>query len=317
MSRHIYFFSNPKLFIYIYYVNILSFFYKIWYSFFPKPTIEIPKDETEIYIETQTKRFLKNFPMLEEDKINKNSNIDMRCYSLESFQKLIKDETNELEPEWKRRLLMESTPRGNIIMYYDIYKQAFAYFSDQHMNYPILNACAMKYVLTYRCIDFFIDGNILPEGIISPFVILQEELEKEEKEKQNEKKRDLGINFKDAPFAKLKTYKISDLVKDKKVYFQLENTKTESMKIQPKNNFRNLGKIANLSLLQKPIKPVFKNPLITCSMDSFDYLTYKNKNSLKIIQILEEKESDIEDEKEDDLFRELNIDYDSTSTNEY
>jgi len=312
MSRNIYFFSNPKLFIYIYYVNILSFFYKIWYSFFPKPilTIKLPKDETEIYIEKQTKRFLKNIPKTEEDRKEKNSNIDSRCYSLDSFQKLITDESNELEQEWKRRFLMESTPRGNIIMYYDIYKQAFAYFSDQHMNYPILNACAMKYVVTYRCIDFFIDGNVLPEGIISPFVILQEELEKEEKEKQNDKKRDLGINFKDAPFAKLKTYKITDLVKEKRVSFQEEKKISESTKIQPNNIFRNLGKIANLSLLQKPLKPVLKNSNITCPIESFDYLTYKN--SLKIINILEEKESDTED----DLFRELDINYDSTSTNE-
>jgi hypothetical protein len=310
MSRHIYFFSNPKLFIYIYYVNILSFLYKVWYSFFPKPVLEKIKDETEIYIENQTQRFLNNFPKTEEERKEKNSNIDTRCYSLKSFQKLITDESNELEPEWKSRFLMESTPRGNIIMFYDIYKQAFAYFSDQHMNYPILNACAMKYVLTYRCFDFFIDGNILPDGIISPFVILQEELEKEEKEKLNGKKRDLGINFKDAPFAKLKTYKITDLVKEKKVIFQED--KPISTKIQPQNIFRYLGKIANLSLLQKPVKPVFKNLSITCPIESFDYLTYKNR--VKLINILEEKES--EDEKEDDLFRELDVNYDSTSTNE-
>lgn len=310
MPRNIYFFSNPKLFMYVYYVNILSFLFKLWYSFFPKPVLEKIKDETEIYIEKQTKQFLKNIPNTEEERKEKNSNIDSRCYSLDSFQKLITDESNELEQEWKRRFLMESTPRGNIIMFYDIYKQAFAYFSDQHMNYPILNACAMKYVLTYRCIDFFIDGNVLPEGIISPFVLLQEELEKEEKEKQNDKKRDLGINFKDAPFAKLKTYKITDLVKEKKVSFSDENKKSESMKIQPNNIFRNLGKIANLSLLQKPLKRVLKNPNITCPIESFDYLTYKNR--LKLINILEEKESDIEE----DLFRELDIDYDSTSTKE-
>jgi flagellar biosynthesis GTPase FlhF len=93
-----------------------------------------------------------------------------------------------LELQWKRRLLHESTPRGNIIMYYDIYKQAFTYVSDQQMNYDILNACAMKYVRIFRCLDFFVDVNILPSGYISPFSLLQEEMDKKEMEAALEKK---------------------------------------------------------------------------------------------------------------------------------
>jgi hypothetical protein len=163
-------------------VNFIAFFYRIWFSFFPKPSLEIPKDDTEKYIEKQTSDFLRIFLLTEEERREWNGNIDKSCYSLESFQELIKEETNELELEWKRRLLIESTPRGNIIMFYDMFKQAFAYVSDQHMNYPILNACAMKYVRMYRCIDFFVDGNILPDNVVSPFVLLQEEAEKREKE---------------------------------------------------------------------------------------------------------------------------------------
>lgn len=272
--KKIYFFSNPKLYVYIYYVNIVAFFYRLWYRFFPRPSIQIPKDETQIYIDKKTDQFLKIYPKTEEERKKGNANIDERCYSLESFQKLILEESNELEPEWKRRLLFETTPRGNVIMYYDMFKQSFAYVSDQHMNYGILNACAMKYVQMYRCIDFFLDGNILPEGIVSPFVLLQEEEEKKDKEKQGEKKRELGINFKDAPFAKLKTYKINDLVSEKK----RKDIHTENnSKPKPKNSFRNLGKISNLSLLQKPTKPIFKNPLISCPVESFDYLAYKKQ----------------------------------------
>lgn len=275
--KQIYFFSNPKLYLYIYYVNIVRLFYRIWYSIFPKPTIEIPKDDTQIYIDKKTERFLKNFPKTEEERKKGNENIDERCYSLESFQKLIIEETNELEPEWKRRLLFETTPRGNVIMYYDMFKQAFAYVSDQHMNYGILNACAMKYVEMYRCMDFFLDENVLPEGVISPFTLLQEEEEKKEKEKQSEKKRELGIDFKNAPFAKLKTYKINDIVNEKKRKdITTENKTKANSKPKPKNSFRNLGKISNLSLLQKPKKPIFTNPLISCPVESFDYLAYKN-----------------------------------------
>lgn len=300
MPRNIYFFSDPKLYIYIYYVNFIAFFYRIWYSIFPRPFLEIPKDDTQLYIDEKTEQFLKIYPRTEEERKTCNRNIDERCYSLESFQKLIQDETNELEPEWKRRLLFENTPRGNIIMYYDMYKQAFAYVSDQHMNYSILNACAMKYVQIYRCIDFFLDGNILPDDIISPFVLLQEESEKIEKEKQSEKKKEIGVNFNNAPFAKLKTYRDSELIKDKKVSFKENNIPKMIAKIKPKNIFRYLGKISNLSLLQKPKKVIIKNPLISGPMSSFDYLEYKNQCKKKVL--------------EDDFFRELNIDYDSTSS---
>ena len=307
MSRNIYFFSNPKLYVYIYYVNFIAFFYRIWFSFFPLPTVQIPKDDTQIYIEKQTERFLKNFPKTEEDRKKGNANIDKRCYSLESFAELIKEETNELEPEWKRRIMMESTPRGNIIMYYDIYKQAFAYVSDQHMNYPILNACAMKYVQTYFCVDFFLDGNILPEGVVSPFILLQEESEKREKEKQTEKKRDLGIQFHNAPFAKLKTYYgIKEIISEKKIIHS-EKTKTDPL---PSNIFRYLGKISNLSLLQKIKKPVLINSKINCSLESFDYLAYKNRFKN---EYFEEKEEKLEEEKKDHI-TELDLDYDSTST---
>jgi len=297
MGRKIYFFSNPKLYLYIYYVNIVALFSRIWFHFFPKPALEIPKDETLLFIEKQTDRFLYLFTLPDEERNLWNKNIDDRMYSLDSFQKLMLDETNELEPEWKRRILMVSTPRGNVIMFYDIYKQAFAYVSDQHMNYPILNACAMKYVEIYNCIDFFIDGNVLPEGFVSPFVLLQEEAEKREKEKQVEKKKEMGIHLGNAPFAKLKTYKVSD-------------EKQEPVKIQPTNIFRYLGKISNLSLLQKIKKPVKVNPLITCPIESFDYLSYKNRMNIQMNEASGVKASANDDS---DSVRELDIDYDSTS----
>jgi hypothetical protein len=281
-------------------VNIVALFSRIWFHFFPKPALEIPKDETLLFIEKQTDRFLYLFTLPDEERNLWNKNIDDRMYSLDSFQKLMLDETNELEPEWKRRILMVSTPRGNVIMFYDIYKQAFAYVSDQHMNYPILNACAMKYVEIYNCIDFFIDGNVLPEGFVSPFVLLQEEAEKREKEKQVEKKKEMGIHLGNAPFAKLKTYKVSD-------------EKQEPVKIQPTNIFRYLGKISNLSLLQKIKKPVKVNPLITCPIESFDYLSYKNRMNIQMNEASGVKASANDDS---DSVRELDIDYDSTSTME-
>ena len=316
------------------YIYMISFFYKIWCFFninnlpsSSSPEEEV-KDETQLYIEKNKNEFLELFPLDEESKKTWNSNIDERCYSLETFEKLVIEDKNELEPEWKRRLMYENTPRGNIIMYYDIYKQAFAYVSDQHINYSILNACAMKYVRLYRCLDFFVDVHVLPEGVVSPFSLMQEEADRREKEKSKEKKKELGIDFKDAPFAKLKTYRDPNPNLNTKENKENNDKKIETTpKLEYKNNFRYLGKISNLSILQKPdVIPVKQNPLISVPIDSFDYLAYKNMYKKKWVEeeetkdyleekLIEEKSDGLvesEPEKEYEI-EEFNYEYNSDS----
>jgi hypothetical protein len=92
-------------------------------------------------------------------------------------------------------------------MYYDIFKQGFAYYSDQSgVPYKILNAVAMKYVIVFLCRDFFLDDSVLPEGIQSPLLNVFVEDNEEEKRKKREKINALKMNLENAPFAKFKTY---------------------------------------------------------------------------------------------------------------
>jgi hypothetical protein len=239
-------------------------------------------DESAIYVEKQTQRFLE-WRKKETEKEKWNENIDLVCYSLESFQKLVVEENNAFEEKWKRRILIEHTPRGNIIMYYDIFKHAFAYASDQNMPYNILNACAMKYVIMFRCMDFFVDSTILPDDIISPFSLLENEAESSKKKEAIQKKKELGISFKDAPFAKLKSYgnsSSSSSQKDKKTESDSKSkpiSKAGDM-IKYSNNFRNLGKFSNVSFLLKPKKTASNSNSIENNhtyLSSFDYLSYK------------------------------------------
>jgi hypothetical protein len=82
-------------------------------------------------------------------------------YDKDMYFELIKMESNYLEKEWHSRILFETTPRGNIIMFYDPYKLGFNYYCDSNgIPYNILNAVAMKYVLTFYCRDFFVDDRI-------------------------------------------------------------------------------------------------------------------------------------------------------------
>ena len=275
-KKTVQFSSEPLFFLYIYYVHFIAFFLRIYNSLFSKsvslPIIEI--DETQVFIDKQKQIFFDTFFDFENKTIkNKekwNENIDPSCYSIDILSSL--DENNELELQWKRRLLQQTTPRGNIIMYYDFYKQAFAYVSDQQMTYAILNACAMKYVRTFRCFDFFVDVNILPFDFVSPFSIIQEDIEKKEREIIIEKKKEKGVLFDNtAPFLK-------PILKKKEPNYSKPN------KRDYRNTFRYLGKISNLPLLMK-IVPIKKHPVLSIPVESFDYVSFKKMQQQKNLSL--------------------------------
>jgi hypothetical protein len=141
-------------------------------------------------------------------------NIDPLFYNKTDWTEILKKEDNFLEKKWRTKILYESTPRGNIVMYYDAYKLGFAYFSDQNMPYSVLNAVSMKYVITFCCRDLFMDEVVLAD--LSPSAILSKHKEATEQEKTNREKEkgpahrnefsvSNDANAK-SPFAKFKSY---------------------------------------------------------------------------------------------------------------
>ena len=196
-----------------------------------------------------------------------NSNIHPELYCFEKFEKLSKEESEE-ERGWKRRILMQNTPRGNVIMFYDLFRQAFAYFSDVHMNYNTLNQCAMRYVRLYSCRDFFVDTNILPEHHVSPFNEMKKEEEKREKEKVKKKREEKKVNFDSSMFVKAK----------KKV--ELDEKKNQEIYETIKNNFRYLGKLSNWNGLQSVPK---KKVNIRGASDDDEYHHIQNNPNSPIL----------------------------------
>jgi len=98
-----------------------------------------------------------------------NSNIENVFYDKQEYFSIINKKDNEIEKIWRTRILFESTPRGNIIMFYDPYKLGFSYYSDTNgIPYSILNAVAMKYIYIFRCLDFFVD-NKLTDNFLDKF----------------------------------------------------------------------------------------------------------------------------------------------------
>ena len=180
--------------------------------------------------------FLKTFNTNNTDT---NVNIEKEFYVIDHYINVMKDPNNKLEQTWKLRTLIEYTPKYNIIMYYDPYKQGFSYYADiQPISYDILNAVAMKYVTTFRCRDFFVDNGVTENHTNSPFI--QIHMTEKTKKKENDSN---SITTIDGPFVKLKKNNKMNANKD-------DNTKQK--KIYHRNKFIYIGRFRNYSILTKP-----------------------------------------------------------------
>jgi len=193
-----------------------------------KPLLPPPPD----YLQIMKDKFVQCY-----EKEGFNQNIQPEFYDKEQYNETIIRKDNLLDSSWKSRILFENTPQGLVIMLYDAYKQGFAYYSNNNITYPYLNAVAMKYVSQFYCRDFFIDDSIIPKEHSSPFLHIHE-IDK------NEKSTKQKIDVNKGPFAKLKTY-------NKPKPKLIEPVKTENTPTHIKNKFVYLGKIYKFSPLQK------------------------------------------------------------------
>jgi len=268
------------------YFIIYLFFYRIYIIFFPIAKLaHVPSilDITNEYIETRKRIFLESF----DKTIDYNINIEEEFYDKPKYKKIMTNTHNQLETNWKKRILFEYTPRGNIIMYYDAYKQGFAYYSDSYnLPYRVLNAVAMKYVITYYCRDFFMDDGIIPIEKASPLIkIHTDEPEKKNSVNKNMKKTLNKINTLSNNFSKQK-YNNNNLNK-KKEESTIETPTTNT------NRFICLGKITNFKFLQFESKHNLLNGFGSKLLDNLsgetklqkkviDYKEYKNlQNNIK------------------------------------
>lgn len=71
-----------------------------------------------------------------------------------------KEHTEVPLANFKQKVLIENTPFGNVIMYYDSTKSSFVYYCDKTLSYPIVNTVGRKYVLTFRCENLYMDESV-------------------------------------------------------------------------------------------------------------------------------------------------------------
>jgi hypothetical protein len=236
---------------------------------YPSTPVIVEKilSKEDLYHKHEKERFYKIYDSLEIDSKIMNQNTDAEFYDIELYKKAVEHDHGDFEKKWMRRILYESTPRGNIIMHYDVYKKGFAFYCDHNgMPYSILNTVAKKYVRVFVCRDLFIDDSELPD-YSSPLIKINESEDKIEKEKKTENING-GINrdiLKNAPFAKLKRYNMEE-----------KSTSTDVAKKVNINKFIYKGKTVNFSIIQRTLRA---KPSIVFTNSSFTAMFEKEHES--------------------------------------
>ena len=75
----------------------------------------------------------------------------------EEKKKEKKEEKKEEIEISKNNILFETTPNGNVLMFYDSKRTSFIYYADTAIPYRYLESVARKYVTTYHCLHLYID----------------------------------------------------------------------------------------------------------------------------------------------------------------
>lgn len=135
------------------------------------------------------------------------------------------------QPFFKGRFIIEKTPIGNVIMQYDVDKEAFVYYSDNMIPFRYLETVARKYVCTYNCKELYVE---------------RQEIVNKDETKPEEKK----------------PVKTKDLIQLKR-----NAPKPVVSKVEVKmNRYSNLGRFSNFNILQKVERHVTdKKRLLTFS----------------------------------------------------
>ena len=217
--------------------NIFSLYYLK-----DKKDISIEKEEEEVIVP------VKKQEKYEEKYLEKSKQMNRHELSVEQLKQL------------KNNIILEKTPVGNVLMFYNHEKESFSYYSDFNLPYRYLETIARKYIITFDCAILYIFAD--------------EEIEK--LSIQEEKKELVKENKTSSVFAKFKTYNtnnsitttISQPIKQNKI--QAINMKKIPIK-EKTNRYTHEGKLGNYSFLKK-ISPKDINKQLQIS-----YSDYKNK----------------------------------------
>jgi hypothetical protein len=172
----------------------------------------------------------------------------------------------------KNNFILEKTPLGNVIMYYNNFRESFEYYSDNTIPYRFLETVSRKYVKTFNCKQIYFDMEIeLRKQKEAQELKELKELEelkelKELKLLEDSLKGNVELEKKKNVFAKFKSYntesgtgKVNRGVAPPKNSIPNNTMKKKDEKYILKENANRYtceGKLANFSFLKKPDRKI-------------------------------------------------------------
>ena len=234
------------------------------------------------------------------EKTNAMAEYDKLKTYLDSYegQQEITTEALKLATEWviDKKLetltncfVMEKTPLGNVLMYFNSTRCTFSYYSDSVIPYRYLEVVARKYVKTFHCKPIFIDMDEELKKAEEKWELEKTMKEKEEKKLEELKSQKQKITEqKKQVFAKFKSYN-KDAAATKAMVAPPKNSiltkqltnEQENEKILLKDNANRYtyeGKMSNFNFLKK-INRKLVDKKYALSFSDFKQMTQKNDKS--------------------------------------
>jgi hypothetical protein len=209
----------------------------------------------EYYFNQKSDEISVSYSELEKSVIKYEDKYKEKYIVLEE-KEILKERLDDL----KNSIIMENTPLGNVIMFYDNKRETFTYFSDNSIPYRFLETVARKYVVLHDCKGIFVD---MDEELKNAQKRLEEKKQKiiDQKEKiKMQMKLNEGKTVTRNVFAKLKSYNNDNGLKVAGISGEAKNTtgkknteeNNENMILKENaNRYSCEGKIINFSFLKK------------------------------------------------------------------
>jgi len=184
-------------------------------------------------------------------------------------KKLTETQINAL----KNNFILEKTPIGCVIMCFNynsdnVETSSFVYYSDHSIPYNYLDTLARKYVITFNCLNLYIDTSKEKEDALQKKTDTKKTTQIKEPTKNPIKEPET----KKSVFANLKSYNKDSL----KVKIESNNNEINATNKEVKiNRYTSGGKISNFNFIKKVDKHLVNK---NYSLSFADFKKMKNKN---------------------------------------
>jgi hypothetical protein len=242
---------------------------------------DVTEDKKNSAVNETTSSSVKNFEkdinkyndeiILLERKLNNKSEIENEAS--EEAKKIIMNDRHE---KLINSFVIEKTPLGNVLMFYNNKRGSFEYYSDNTIPYRYLEVVGRKYVKMFHCRSLYFDMEEelrKYEEKLEKMQRLEEEEKKNKSSSQNSTTSNL-VNDKKNVFAKFKSYNkeagtghvmAGAPPKNNIVNSQTMSVKNDKLVLKENaNRYTHEGKLSNFSFLKKiPRKVVDKKYALT------------------------------------------------------